>query len=135
MGPVRGRLTLAAAVLPTPALAKVCDKVRPDWNGVPSTVWDELQYQIMQPENVFLILLVLALASIPQLWTVFLALVVATLFGFLFIQPDPLFLNDLQWEGYREGCIGDPLLWYAVWVAIGLALIVRLWSTYRTRRC
>jgi hypothetical protein len=35
MGPVRGGLILACLALPGPALAEVCARLRPDWDGGP----------------------------------------------------------------------------------------------------
>ena len=111
------QLSLLFSLLPLPALAEVCDKVRPFWTpGAPATAWDEfLGLMGTPPSLVLLVLTALAVRFRHQwgalvvvlLWTGWISLI--TFFG-----AD----NEIQRAAVAEGCVGSPVLFIAVVTAI-----------------
>ncbi len=118
MRPLARGLPLAA--LPTPALAEVCDTIRPGWDGTPVTALGEA---------------LALLTSVPAL-----ALLVATALAFRFRSQWGGLLVVLLWAGYgalltmadsgaraaamAEGCVGSPTLFLGATAAICVAMIL-----------
>lgn len=107
--------------LPSRALAEVCDKERPDWDGTPPGMLDEAIGLFLSPAGLFLSgALLLALlfrhamgtALVALLWSFFITALVTGM-------DDPL-----RAAAVREGCIASPTLFIAASTAICLAAVV-----------
>lgn len=123
MGPLRGGLILSLPA--SPALAEVCDKERPDWDGTPATQMSEALYLFTQPISLFL-LAALATAVIARhaMGTA----VAALLWGFYItalVWPD-----TIAQAAIREGCQAAPSLYIAIASALCVAAVL---FTHRTR--
>ncbi|MBD3664725.1 hypothetical protein [Sulfitobacter aestuariivivens] len=126
MGPVRGGLILSLA--PLPALAEVCDKVRPLWQaGSPATAWDELVGLMATPPSLALLLASALVIRFRHQWT---ALIVVVLWSF-WVSAVAHYGRDGEIEraALAEGCIGSPALFILAVTAICGAMIL-----YTTRR-
>lgn len=119
MGPLRRGLILAAA--PTPALAEVCDKLRPDWDGQTVTALSEaLSLTASLPSLILLAGTVAALRFRNQT----LALVVVVLWTILVSILGLRAPGGVQAQAIIEGCVGTPALFIAAVVAICVGTII-----------
>jgi hypothetical protein len=132
MGPLRGRLTtaFAATILPLPARAEVCDKVRPLWEpGTPATAWDELIGLMATPPSLLLLLVSMLALRFRHQWGVLVAVVGWSIWVSLVALSTP---DDIRSAAIAEGCIGSPVLFILVVAAICGGLI--LFTTRRSER-
>lgn len=119
MGPLRGGLILS--LLAGPALAEVCDKARPGWDGAPVTALDEAMFLFTTPISLFLIA---ALATAVVFRHAMGAALVALLWGFYItslILPDQAGTDA---AARAEGCAASPALYIALSGAICLAAVI-----------
>ena len=117
-------LLVALAVLPTPALAEVCDKVRPLWdpaNGL-ATVVDEAKHLALSPLALILIAATAIVVRLRSQWGG-LAVVCGWSF-FTYFVALPNTSDPVQQLALQEGCIGSPTLFIAVVAAICTATIL-----------
>ena len=131
MGPVRRRLiALPALMAPAPAMAEVCDKVRPLWSpGSPATGFDELIGLMATPPSLALLVLSAIAVRFRHQWGA-LAVVVAWSAWVSVVAlsaPDPI-----RQAAIAEGCIGSPILFILCVAAICGGMI--LYTTRRTER-
>ncbi len=121
MGPLRRGLIHAApvlAALPGPALAEVCDKIRPDWDGTPvSGLQEALQLALTAPVLALLIATGAALRFRSQ-WGGLIVVVLWTGYASL------LSFGDLRTQAQAEGCAGSPTLFIGLVAAICVATIL-----------
>lgn len=120
-------ILVGCILLPTSAIAEVCDKERPLWDGTPATAWTELINLMTSPIQVALVV-----ATILAIWTGtrigcgILTLVWAAFIPMMLTRD----LDDMIWEASREGCIGSPILFMGLCAAICSAT---LYATLRPR--
>lgn len=121
MGSLRRGVTLA--LLPTPALAEVCDKVRPMWEpGTQATAWGEMLALLSSPVSL-LLLAATALAirlrsqwgalGVVACWSVWTSMIAFFGAG-----------DEVRQMALAEGCIGSPTLFLALIAAICVATIL-----------
>lgn len=115
MGPFRRGLILA--LLPLPAWAGVCDKVRPFWTpGAPATGWDELIGLMGTPPSLILLVLSALAVRFRHQWG---ALVVVLLWtAWVSVVALVGLDGETQALAIAEGCIGSPVLFIAIVAAI-----------------
>ena len=127
MGPVRRRLTLAAAVLPTPALAEVCDKVRPRWvPGTQATAWTEAVYLFSTIPSIILLALTVLCLLYRSLWGSMIIIIFWSGLATIIRTDGPTDPTGIHALALKEGCIASPALFIAAVAAICMAMIVNL---------
>lgn len=115
------RFAVVAALIPTIAVAEVCDRERPNWDGLPVSAITETLVWLTTPTVLLLILATALAIYFQQRWvSVVLALFWASLIPFLFTQD----LDDVYWEAWEEGCIGPSDL------SIGLCAAICILTLY-----
>ena len=123
MGPLRRGLILA--LLPTPALAEVCDKERPFWTpGAPATAFDEMIALFSSPAALVLLALSVAVVLRRSQWGALALVVLWTMLSSVVafnLIPDPTGIRELA---IAEGCIGPPTLFLTAVTAICVAMIL-----------
>ena len=123
MGPFRGRLslTLLTTLMASPALAEVCVKQRPDWDGVPATIQSEALVLFLSPIGLFLLgALAVAVLFRHAMGTALVALLWSFFISFI-IWPDPTGLRSAR---ISEGCEAQPTLFIVVSAALCLAAVL-----------
>ena len=127
MGPVRARLIAALALLvPAPALAEVCDKLRPGWvPGSPPVGWfGETLFTFTAPPA--LLLLALFALAMWRGWRWLLVLVSLAAFALAFL----LYVGngaEMAAAARSEGCIGSQTPAAALSLLLGLLAFLRFW--------
>lgn len=125
MGPLRGGLILS--LLASPAFAEVCDKERPDWDGIPATQVSEAIYLFTRPISLFLLA---ALATSVIVRHALGTAIAVLLWGFYItalVWPDA---TGITASALREGCQAPPSLFIAIASALCVAAVL---FTHRTR--
>jgi len=115
------RLAALVALIPGSALAEVCDKARPDWNGVPVTALGEAVTLMFSPMGLSLLISTLAALRFRSQWGGVAAVVGWTAFATLLTMADP---TGFRPEAMAEGCIGSPTLFIALAAAISVGTII-----------
>lgn len=119
---------LGLSVSPTVIFAEVCDKERPNWNGIPVTAAKEVVFLFTQPTQIILLAItVFVIYRRARISCGLLALVWAAFIPSLLTRD----LDDAIWEGFQEGCIGSADLSIGLSAAI---CIVTLYAALRPRR-
>lgn len=117
------------ALLPGAARAEVCDKERPNWDGIPENgIGEAIALFSTGPSLILLLCSALVIRQchawgalgVAVLWTAF-ASVLA------FVSPD-----DIKLQAIAEGCIGSPTLFIGVVTAICVGMI--LYTAPRSER-
>lgn len=122
MGPVRGTLTLLAALLPGPALARACDTLRPGWDGTPSTALAEALHLFASPAALLLLAATAIVLRFRSQWGG-----VAVCVGWSLLVSAVTFFDltgGQRAAAMAEGCIGRPTLFIAAVAAICVATIL-----------
>lgn len=130
MGPVRGRLIAAFALLPLPAGAEVCDKVRPGWTPAdgPVGALAEAGYVLTSPVGLILLAFVAVAMVWPRRWlAVVVALPLLVLAGLLFLARRA----EVAVAAMAEGCIGGIGPTVVVLILIAAAVLVRGFAARR----
>ena len=128
MGPVRGRLIAGLALLvPAPALAEVCDKLRPGWVAADGPVgwFGEMLFTFTSPPG--LALLVLFGLAMWRGWRWLLALVSLAAFALAFL----LYIGsgaELAALAQAEGCIGAQNPGALLCLFLGVTAFLRFWK-------
>jgi hypothetical protein len=134
MGPVRGRLIFfLGAVAGSPALAEVCDKMRPNFPtglGRVSAVAEiaEALAVLLAPIGVIVILLWLASMFTRNFVPAVLTCLVAGLYGWIIWEDHK---TEIWQAAIREGCAGNPIL---VFPALGLLSYFAIMAVIRRTR-
>lgn len=119
MGPVRRGLTLA--LLPTSALAEVCDKERPNWDGAPVSTFSEALVLfssipavllLCASVGVFRFRLKKTAVGVVVLWTIFVSFVA---------MPTA---QSMRLASIAEVCVGSPTLFIALVATLCLGIIL-----------
>ena len=119
MGPLRGGLILS--LLTSPAIAEVCDKERPDWDGTPATALSEAVTLFASPLGLALLVATAFAIRFRSVWGGLAVTVCWTAFVTFVVQYDP---GDLRQMAMAEGCIGEPTLFLGLAIAICVATIL-----------
>ena len=119
MGPLRRGLILAA--LPTPALAEVCDKIRPDWTGGAVSGWDETIQLFATAPSLLLIAATAFALRFRHQWGGLAVVVLWTLYASVMIIPNTV---NLRAEGLSEGCVGSSTLFLSLVTALCIGTIL-----------
>ncbi|MEL7167096.1 MAG: hypothetical protein AAGL96_16635 [Pseudomonadota bacterium] len=126
MGSVRRRLTSCSsallALIATPLLAEVCDKERPDWDGVTETAWSEAFTLFLSPLGLLLVALSVVAVQFRWQWTGLATILGWTAFITIVTMADP---TGLRADAMAEGCIGPPTLFIALAAAICVMIVLR----------
>lgn len=128
MGPVRRGLIAAITLLPTSALAEVCDKERPDWvpSMGPATGVDELVFLFTSLPGLGIIgAVTLAVLSGQKRYFAISAVFAALIGAALMVPPDAITSAAIV-----EGCVGPrtaPILACSLIAAISTASFLWLW--------
>lgn len=127
MGPFRRQLTAAALLLlPTPALAEVCDKLRPGWalaDGPVGLLGETIFVLSSFPGLVVLAFLAFGLAR-PNLWISTACAVPALVFGALLALSQG---TEGARQAMAEGCVGNAFPIALALIALGALTILRAW--------
>ena len=123
MGPLRGRLGLATALLlcGSPAVAEVCDKERPDWDGLPASALSEAISLFGSPVGLVLLAATAFAIRFRSTWGGLAVTVCWTIFVSIVVQYDP---TGIRQQAMKEGCLGEPTLFIAAAIAICIATIL-----------
>ena len=131
-GKTLGPRAIAAglSLVPSQALAEVCDKARPMWTpGTSPTIFSEALALAITPPSLVLFLVTLACLrfrwqwvslGMVLLWSVWVSVLA-------FLPP-----NATQQQAIAEGCIGSPALFIGIIAALCVALV--LWTAPREAR-
>jgi len=131
MGPLRRRLTAAALFLslPIPALAEVCDKIRPDWtaDAGPQGWLAETAYILASPPSLALAILLLLALAFPRLWLALPATLLTLAFAALLLVSRQA---PMAVAARTEGCLATAtpaiaLLALAALLTLARALLAR----------
>lgn len=120
MGSLRRGLILGL-FMPTPALAEVCDEVRPGWDGAPATAWSEA---LFLAGTVPVLVLILASAVVFRFRSQWGGLVVVVLWTILITLLSMIDPGGLRAVARAEGCVGSLALFIAAAAAICVAIIL-----------
>lgn len=119
---------LGLLVSPTALLAEVCDKERPNWDGIPVTTAQEALILFTQPTQIILLVAtLLVIYRKTRIGCGLLALVWASFIPSLLTRD----LDDDTWEAFQESCIGSADLSIGLSTAI---CIITLYAALRPRR-
>ena len=114
-------LLIAALVLPSPAHAKVCDTLRPEWDGTSQSMLAEMVGLFLSPAGLFLsAALAMALMFRHTMGTA----IVALLWSFFITALVMGFDDPVRAAAVREGCVAPPTLFIAASTAICLAAVI-----------
>ncbi len=116
-----GLAGFAANSLPNIVFAEVCDKVRPDWNGVPVTPLQEALVLASTLPTLVLFIATLLAVRFRHQWAALVVVVLWSLFVTLLALPDR---SGVQQVAANEGCIGSPTLFIVAVAAICVATIL-----------
>lgn len=116
------RLVAVLLLLPGAARAEVCDKERPDWNGVPVTALGEAVTLLFSPIGLFLLISTVAALRFRAQWGGVVVTVGWTSFATLLTMGDPT--GGVRKAAISEGCIGSPTLFIAIAAAISVGTII-----------
>lgn len=119
MGSIRRRLIWPALlVCPNAALAEVCDKQRPDWNGAPVSGWAEMLALFQTPAALALILGTALALRLRNQWFG-LAMVVGWSSYTMLATT-----TDIRAAAIVEGCAGSPTLFIGAVAAICVGIVL-----------
>lgn len=118
----RGLIFLTLAALPGPAIAEVCERVRPNWDGSPVSLWSETVMLLGTPISLFLILSTALAFKFRSSWGA-----LAVFVGWSFAVATVTFWDPtggLRETARLEGCIGTPTLYIALVFATSVGLLL-----------
>ncbi len=119
----------------TPAVAEVCDKVRPAWNPAdgPVTQFEDLALFFFEPLGLIVLVCAIAAVLLRKIWlTVF---VVTLLVAIIALNISTwLEADDVTNFAISEGCIAAPVLTTITLGAICALISVATWHSLRRRR-
>ena len=130
MGPVRGRLSgiaagalalIALAATPARAADGACAELRPGWDGVRVGALEEALALALSPAALVLLAATLIALRFRSQWGALAVVLLWTAFLSLVTMLDP---TGLRAAGQAEGCLGSPVLFIALVMAICAGLIV-----------
>ncbi|QFT97450.1 hypothetical protein FIU85_09070 [Roseovarius sp. THAF8] len=111
------------AALPVPARAQeVCARVRPDWDGAPVPAWEEAILLFGTPASLVLLLASALVLRFRSAWGALAVFVGWSLLVSAFTLFDPT--GGQRIAAAAEGCIGSPVLFISIVMAIGVGLLL-----------
>ncbi|MGB7318701.1 MAG: hypothetical protein WBC85_12110 [Planktotalea sp.] len=110
-------LTLSPSVL----TAGVCDKARPNWDGIPVTGVGEAIALASAPASLVLFALTLLAIRFRNQWAALVVLILWVGYASLLTMADPTGISVLA---QAEGCIGSPTLFITAVTAICIGMIM-----------
>ena len=119
MGPLRGGVILA--LIPGAALAEVCDKARPGWDGGPVSALQEAIFLFSTVPALVLIVATALAFRFRSAWGGLVVVVLWTVLVSMRTMFDPSGLNSLA---LAEGCVGSPALFIGIVAAICVAIVL-----------
>ncbi len=119
MGSFRRGLTLAL-LAPTAAMAEVCDKTRPNWDGTPVSTGQEAIFLTATPATLLLVFLSLLAVRFRHQWAALAVVVLWTLLVSFIAMGNP---TGVRPQEIAEGCVGSPALFIGVVAAICVGMI------------
>ena len=128
MGSVRGRLITGLALLsPAPALAEVCDKLRPGWvPGSPPVGWfGETLFTFTAPPAILLLALFGLAMWRGWRWLLVIVTLAAVTLAFLLYVGNGA---EMAAMARREGCIGSQTPAAALSLLLGVLAFLRFWK-------
>ncbi|MFX0542914.1 hypothetical protein ACEWPM_014430 [Roseovarius sp. S4756] len=114
-------ITAAALLVPGAALAEVCDKERPDWDGVPVTMLGEAIILFSTPAALILLAASAIAVMARSPWG---ALVLCVLWSGLTMMVAAADPTGLRAQALAEGCLASPALFIVAVAAICGAMIL-----------
>ncbi len=128
MGPVRGKLIAGLALLvPAPALAEVCDKLRPGWAVADGPVgWlGEMLFTFTSPPGLALLALFGLAMWRGWRWLLVIVTLAAVTLAFLLYVGNGA---EMAAMARREGCIGSQTPAAALSLLLGVLAFLRFWK-------
>lgn len=119
----------------TPAVAEVCDKVRPAWKPAdgPVTQFGDLALFFFEPLGLIVLVFAIAAVLLRKIWfTVFVVTLLVAIIALnisTWVEAD-----DVTNFAISEGCIAAPVLTTITLVAICAIISVATWHSSRRRR-
>lgn len=114
-------LAAALALLAAPAMAEVCDKERPGWDGTPVTAFGEILALFLSPAGLILLAASIVALRFRSQWIGLATIILWTGLITLITMADPTGIRPLA---MAEGCVGSPALFIAVVAAICVAIVL-----------
>ncbi len=115
------RLVVLLVLVASPALAEVCDKERPDWDGMPVSAIAEAVILFLSPLGLILLACTALAVRYRSQWGGVAITVGWTGFATLVTMADPSGVRALA---QAEGCIGPSSLFVALAAAISAGTIL-----------
>ncbi|MDX8355656.1 hypothetical protein SLH47_25130 [Cognatiyoonia sp. IB215182] len=119
----------------TPAVAEVCDKVRPAWNPAngPINQFEDLALFFIEPLGLIVLVLTIAAILLRKIWLT--AIVVALLFAVTALNISTwIEADDVTNFAISEGCIAAPVLTTITLIAICAIILTNTWRSSRRRK-
>ena len=134
------KLTLGALIgglLPTGAIAEVCDKERPDWNPSDGPVgpFEDVVLFVVTPFGLILLALAVASVLVRHTWLTALTTVIMTAVLAL-LWSEWREADEVKMASIAEGCraAASPILIGVVLVTLAMIPAVATWRSPRSRR-
>ena len=116
----------------TPAVAEVCDKVRPAWNPAngPINQFEDLILFFIEPLGLIVLGLTIAAILLRKIWLT--AIVITLLFAVAALNISTwIEADDVTNFAILEGCITAPVLTTTVLIAICAIILTTTWRRSR----
>lgn len=126
---VRHLATLACIIAPMSAMAEVCDKERPNWDGLPISGFAEALTQFSSPAALFLLAASALAIRFRNQWAALAVMLLWTGLISIITMIDPSGVNA---AARAEGCAGSATLFIVAVTAICVGMI--LYTAPRTAR-
>ncbi len=119
MGSIRRRLICVGLLgVPNGAWAEVCDKQRPNWDGLPVSAWSEMLALLQTPLALFLILTTALALRLRHQWLGLAVVVGWSSYTMLMTT------SDIRGAAIAEGCAGSPTLFIGLVAAICVGVVL-----------
>ena len=136
LGLLKRSWTIAVAMIAsTPAVADVCDKVRPAWNPAdgPINQFEDLALLFIEPLGLIVFALTIGAVFFRKIWLT--AIVVTLLIAIVALNISTwIEADDVTNFAISEGCIAAPVLTTITLVAICAIISVTTWQSSRRRK-
>lgn len=109
------------ACLPTSALAEVCDKIRPGWDGAAVTPLGEALFMFQTGPSLLLLVATAIALRFRSAWGGLVVVLLWTLLVSVLAMGDPFGFDG---QAQAEGCIGSPALFIGLVAAICVGTVL-----------
>ena len=127
--PAQYLTTLLCVIAPLPALAEVCDKERPNWDGLPVSGLHEAMTLFSSPAGLVLLAASALALRFRNQWGALIVVLLWTGLISVVTMVDP---NGINTAARAEGCVGSATLFIVAVAAICVGMI--LYTAPRTSR-